>query len=82
MAVNDFNDNINILCATKEGLVKQLLLKDLEVSRYSKSIRYMKVTNGDEVVSVDVITGEDSEVVIATNDGYMNRYDAKEISII
>ena len=57
-------------------------ISSLNVNRYSKALKATKLRDGDEVVSVDVITGEDSEVVIATHDGYMNRYDAKEISII
>ena len=80
--VSDFDADKYVLLATKSGLIKRMKLSSLKVNRYSKALMATKLRDGDEVVSVDVITGEDSEVVIATHDGYMNRYDAKEISII
>lgn len=80
--VADFDEEKYVLLATKSGLIKRMKLSSLKVNRYSKTLMATKLREGDEVVSVDVITGEDSEVVIATHDGYMNRYDAKEISII
>ena len=80
--VSDFEEEKYVLLATKSGLIKRMKLSSLKVNRYSKTLMATKLREGDEVVSVDVITGEDSEVVVATHDGYMNRYDAKEISII
>ena len=80
--VADFDEEKYVLLATKSGLIKRMKLSSLKVNRYSKTLMATKLREGDEVVSVDVITGEDAEVVIATHDGYMNRYDAKEISII
>ena len=80
--VSDFDAEKYVLLATKSGLIKRMKLSSLKVNRYSKTLMATKLREGDEVVSVDVITGENAEVVIATHDGYMNRYDAKEISII
>lgn len=80
--VSDFDEDKYVLLATKQGLIKRMKISSLKVNRYSKALMATKLREGDEVVSVDVITGENSEVVIATYDGYMNRYDAKEISII
>lgn len=80
--VSDFDADKYVLLATKQGLIKRMKISSLKVNRYSKTLMATKLREGDEVVSVDVITGENAEVVIATHDGYMNRYDAKEISII
>ena len=80
MAVSNFNDTTNILCITKNGLIKQLLVKDLEVSRYSKSIRYMKITSDDEVVSVDY-TFNPLEVVVVTHNAEVLRFRASEVSL-
>ena len=80
--VADFDEDKYVLLATKQGLIKRMKISSLKVNRYSKALMATKLREGDEVVSVDVITGENAEVVIATYDGYMNRYDAKEISII
>ena len=80
MAVSNFNDTTNILCITKNGLIKQLLVKDLEVSRYSKSIRYMKITSDDEVVSVDY-TYNPLEVMVVTHNAEVLRFRASEVSL-
>ena len=80
--VADFDEDMYVLLATKSGLIKRMKISSLKVNRYSKTLMATKLREDDEVVSVDVIKGENTEVIIATNDGYMNRYDAKEISII
>ena len=80
--VDDFSKDKYALIATKDGLVKRIKLSNLDVNRYSKVLKATKLREGDYVVSADIATGEDLEVVIATKEGYMNRYDAKEISII
>ena len=80
MPVRNFNESINVLFVTKEGLIKQVLLKDLEVSRYSKSVRCMKLTTGDEVVSVDW-TDNPLEVMVVTRMAEVLRFRASEVSI-
>ena len=80
--VSNFTDDKYVLIATKDALIKRIKLSSLEVNRYSKALKATKLREGDYVVSADICTGEDYEVVIATKDGFMNRYDASEISII
>lgn len=80
--VSSFEADKYILLATKSGLIKRMKLNSLNVNRYSKALKATKLKDGDEVCSVDIITGSSSEVVVATKDGYMNRYNAKEISIM
>ena len=80
MQVKDFNESYNMLFCTKEGLIKQVLLKDLEVSRYSKSIRYMKIANDDEVVSVSWSLNP-LEVMVVTHNAEVLRFRASEVSV-
>lgn len=80
--VHDFNQELFVLIATRSGLIKRIALAKLNVSRYSKALKATKLKNGDEVVSADLEIGDNDEVVIATKDGFMNRYDASEISVI
>ena len=80
--VSNFTDDKYVLIATKDALIKRIKLSSLEVNRYSKALKATKLRDGDYVVSADICSGEDYEVVIATKDGFMNRYDASEISII
>ena len=80
--VVDFNEDKYILLATKEGLIKRIPLASLKVNRYSKVLQATKLKDNDEVVSADIATGSDMEIVIATKDGFMNRYDASEVSVM
>ncbi len=80
--VSDFKEDKYALIATKNGLIKRIALEKLEVNRYSKVIKATKLRDGDYVVSADIVTGDDHEVIIATKDGFMNRYDGSEISVI
>jgi len=80
--VTNFDDNKFVLITTKQALIKRIPLASLKVNRYSKVLQATKLRDGDEVVSADVCTGDNLEVVIATKDGFMNRYDAKEISVM
>lgn len=80
--VSEFADDRYILITTKLGLIKRVALSKLHVNRYSKVLKATKLREGDEVVSADCCTGDDYEVVIATKDGYMNRYNSSEISVL
>lgn len=80
--VKDFSENKFVLITTKNGLIKRIPLSSLKVNRYSKVLQATKLRDNDEVVSADIMTGDEAEVVIATKDGFMNRYDAAEISVM
>ena len=79
IAVNKF-DNTPITIFTKNGMVKRVLLKDLEVSRYTKPVTCIKLKESDEVVSVSRI---DSPYTLAiSSDGYALKYESKDIPVL
>lgn len=78
--VVDFSAPKQLLFATKEGLVKQVLLANLEVSRYSKSIRCMKLNPNDELVSVD-ISDNPLEIMVITKNAEVLRFRANEVAL-
>ena len=79
--VKDFNLPLYVLLATKNGQIKRTLLKDFEVTRYSKSIMCMKVKDNDEVVSAK-LTDAHQGIFIATRAGYGGLYSEQEVSVI
>ena len=79
IAVNKFDDSL-ITIFTRNGMVKRVMLKDLEVSRYTKPVTCIKLKEDDEVVSVSRIEGQD--VLVITKDGYALKYDSKEIPVL
>ncbi len=79
IAVNKFDDTI-ITIFTKNGMVKRVLLKDLEVSRYSKPVTCIKLKDGDEVVSISRI---DSKYTLCiSSDGYALKYESSSIPVL
>jgi topoisomerase-4 subunit A len=74
--VKNFEEKVNFLTFTKNGMVKQTSLADFKVQRYSKPINLMKLKQNDELVSVSIAK---EEVFITTNNGYGLRYKTEEI---
>ena len=79
-ALSNFIDNQTLLLTTKKGAMKQTLLSDFEVSRYTKSVRAMKITDDDELVSVDMIKNP-LEILVFTHNAEVLRFRASEVSI-
>ena len=79
-AISDFNESYSLLFASKLGNVKQTMLQEFIVSRYSKPIRAMKLSGNDELVSVDMIK-ETREVMLFTKNAEGLRFRASDISL-
>ena len=79
IAVNKFDDTKITLC-TKNGMIKRVLLKDLEVSRYSKPVTCMKLKEDDEIISVSRCDGE--YLLAISKDGYALKYNTSEIPVV
>ena len=77
--IKDFSDAYTVLLATKKGVMKQTLLSQFNVNRYTKAVRAMKVSD-DEVVSVDIIKNP-LEIIAVTKDAEILRFRASEVSL-
>lgn len=64
---------------TKNGLVKQVALKDFEVTRYSKPLMAIKLKDNDEVINAEV---SKEEVLFVTNNGMYLRFKTSEIPVV
>lgn len=69
----------NLTLITKNGMVKQINMKDLIVNRYSKSLTAMKLKDNDELVNVSI---SKEDILIVTHNGYYLKYKCNEIPII
>ena len=79
--VGDFDEDKYLLFTTKNGLIKRTLIKDFKATRYSNALMATKIREGDEIVNVDFCTGEKHDVVVITKEGFIARYEEKEVSI-
>ena len=80
--IDDFEQEKYLLFTTKNGLIKRTHIRELNANRYSRALKATKIRDDDELVSVDISTHDNPEVVVITKEGYMNRYNADEISIM
>lgn len=73
------NKEDNVVLFTKNGLAKRSVLKDFEVSRYTKPMTAFKLKENDEVVSVFL---EKKEVICISKTGYFLRFNSSEIPLV
>lgn len=79
--VKDFNAPLYVMLATKNGQIKRTLLKDFEVSRYSKPLKCMGLKNDDKVIGVK-LTNNNQGVILTTKTGYGALYYEQEVSVV
>ena len=68
-----------ITFVTKNGLVKQSILKDFIVSRYSKAMLAFKLKDNDEVIAVN---SSKSRTILISETGYYVNIDTEEIPVV
>ena len=69
----------SVVLFTKNGLTKQVLLKDFEVTRYSKPLTAIKLKEGDELVNVSIYK---DDTLFVTHNGLYLRFKTSEIPIV
>ena len=77
LPVVDFNSKVDIVTATRNGMIKKTLLKEFEALRTTKTISCMKLKDGDSVVKTFMPCG--NNIFIATKKGYGLWFDIDEI---
>ena len=75
--INDFDKKLDIVIASKGGMIKKTLLNEFKVSRYSKPISCMKLKDSDEVVNAFI--GNYNDIYVSTNSGYGLWFDINEV---
>lgn len=80
-SISSFDDDKYVLITTKNGLTKRTLIKDLDAMRISKALKATKIREDDEIVSIDIATGDKKDVVVVTKEGFILRYPSSEISV-
>ena len=77
LIMKDLDKNVSLF--TKNGLVKQVALKDFEVTRYSKPLVAIKLKENDELINVSI---SKEEVILVTSNGYALRFKSQEIPVV
>ena len=79
IVISDFKSEQTLLLSTKHGMMKQTTLNEFEISRYTKSVRAMKLSAADELVSVDI--GPFANILALSRGGYALRFKTVDLPI-
>lgn len=75
----NFYENVQVVMASKFGMIKRMNLADLEVSRHNKSMVCMKIGALDEMIQVDLSYQESDEILLTSEQGFAVRYLVDEV---
>ncbi len=78
--ITEFNSAKTVLLATSKGNMKQTLLSEFNVTRYSKPVRAMKLADQEELISADIIQ-DPLEIMVFTKNCEALRFRASDISL-
>ncbi|MDM5199442.1 DNA topoisomerase IV subunit A [Fictibacillus enclensis] len=81
MPIKEFTDNQYLIFFTKQGMAKKTELSSYKAQRYNKMLMAMKVKGEDEVVDVQLTSGND-DIFIATHYGYGLWFGENEINVV
>ncbi|MFD1926684.1 DNA topoisomerase IV subunit A [Sporosarcina siberiensis] len=80
IGIENFVDDVNIVTASANGLIKQSKLADYEVRRFSRTFKCMGIRKGDTMIEARLLKG-DEEIVFITHQAYALRISLTEISV-
>ncbi|MDE7161627.1 MAG: hypothetical protein K2N65_02585, partial [Anaeroplasmataceae bacterium] len=79
-AISKFDSGDTVLLCTAKGAMKQTLLSEFNINRYTKPVRAMKLSGDDVLVSADIIDNP-LEILVFTKNCEGLRFRANEISL-
>ena len=78
--IESFTDNKTIALVTKDGSIKQTSLPSFELKRWTKAVRAMKLSSGDELASTSIIS-RPLEIILVTKMAEAIRYRASDVAL-
>ena len=81
MSLSEMRNDLYLAILTKFGQIKRMAVSSLEMQRRSRPARYMKLLTNDEIVGVELLTG-DSDLLVITNNGNCSLFNENELTIL
>ena len=81
IAVSDFRDDIYLGILTKFGQIKRMPLNFIEKGKRTRPIRNMRLLSDDEVVDVQVLSGN-STLIVVTSNGNVTYFNENDLTIL
>ncbi len=77
--LNKFDQNVQVVCASKFGMIKRMALSDLEVQRRSRTMAAMKIGKLDEMVYVGFSYDMQDKVILVSKEGFGLSYELNQV---
>ena len=81
LVTEDFNSHRLVLLANQEGQIKQVPIEEFQKTRISRTYNCMPANRINNLVSVDLKESYDRDIVLATSNGYLLKYNLDEVPI-
>ena len=81
IAVHQLRNDIYLALLSRFGQIKRMSLSSIETFKRSKPAKCMKLLSGDEVVGVQVLTGN-SDLLVLTSNGFATLFNENELTIL
>ena len=81
IAVHQIRNDIYLAFLSKFGQIKRMSLASLETMKRSRPAKCMKLLSGDEVVGIQILTGN-SDLFVLTNNGLGTLFNENELTIL
>ncbi|MCD8204288.1 MAG: DNA topoisomerase IV subunit A [Coprobacillus sp.] len=81
MIVNQKRDDLYLVSLSRNGQIKRMCLDQLDYSKHTRPIKYMKISPSDEVVSVTLTSGN-SDLLVLTENGKASMFNENELTIL
>lgn len=79
---NDFNKQDHLISISSNGMIKRTSLKDLDVSRTSKTINLMKIDDNSSLTSCAVLKNQENmDLIVLSEQGNYLRFDLDQVPL-
>ena len=82
LIVDDFDKNVDMIYASRYGMIKRTAFQELKVSRANKTICCMKIGEADEMIAALPSFHQDDKILLASTNGFALSYAADQVPVI
>ena len=81
IAISDFRSDIFLVFLSKFGQIKRMAVSTIESTKRSRPIKCMKLLTDDEVVGIQITTGN-SDLLVITSNGMSSLFNESDLTIL
>lgn len=79
--VSEFRKDLYLALVSKAGQIKRTPLDEIDVFKHAKPMRAMKILDSDEVVGVELLSGN-SDILVISSNGNASLFNENDLTIV